>query len=306
MVSDPVTGQIVEVWVRWRERAHLFDAGPGDRVYTLERITGLVRFGDGRRGLVPPAGAPITVSFRTGGGLSGNAPAASISEPRAAVPFFGGVTNPRPARGGSDAETREITRVRGAERLRHRDRALTPRDFEWLAVEASPSVARARCLAATGPAGAGQRGWVTVVIVPYGTDKQPKPDDELVGRVRRYLAARAPATLAPRIRVISPSTSQSTSSPRSSLAGRRRLARSRSKCGVGWMSFSIRFKAGATAADGRSGRRFLCRRSPRSSREPRTLISPATSACRSMARSMATRSRACRTRSLPRAITRSA
>jgi hypothetical protein len=204
VVGDAVTGQIVEVWVRWRERPHFFDAGPGDRVYTLERITGLVRFGDGRRGLVPPAGAPIAVSFRTGGGLAGNAPAGSISEPRAAVPFFGGVTNPRSARGGSDAEASEITCVRGAERLRHRDRAVTPRDFEWLAVEASPAVARARCLAATGPAGAGQRGWVTVVIVPYGADKQPKPDDELIGRVRRYLAARAPATLAPRIRVISP------------------------------------------------------------------------------------------------------
>jgi predicted phage baseplate assembly protein len=98
-----------------------------------------------------------------------------------------------------------ITRVRGAERLRHRDRALTPRDFEWLAVEASTSVARARCLAATGPAGGGQRGWVTVVIVPYSADRQPQPDDELVSRVRAYLAAHAPATLATRIRVIGPS-----------------------------------------------------------------------------------------------------
>jgi hypothetical protein len=204
LVRDPVTGQIIEVWVRWKARPHLFDAGPNDRVYTLERIRGAVRFGDGQRGLIPPAGAPISAAFRTGGGLSGNAPTGSVSEPRAAIPFLQSVTNPRPARGGSDAEALEVTRVRGAERLRHRDRALSPRDFEWLAVEASPSVARARCLPATGPAGPGQRGWVTVVIVPYSADRQPQPDDELVGRVRAYLVARAPATLARRIRVVGP------------------------------------------------------------------------------------------------------
>jgi len=204
VVNDPVTGRIVEVWVRWRERPHLGGAGPGDRVYTLERIHGLVRFGDGQHGLVPPAGAPIGVSFRTGGGLAGNAPATSISEPRAAVPFFGAVTNPRPARGGSDAEPLEAAGLRGAQRLRHRDRALAPADYEWLAVEASPAIARARCLAVTGPSGTGQRGWVTVVIVPHSADRQPQPDDEVVARVRAYLAARAPATLAGRIRVIGP------------------------------------------------------------------------------------------------------
>lgn len=204
MVKDPATGQVLEIWVRWQGRPHLFDAGPNDRVYTLERIGGAVRFGDGKRGLIPPAGAPMSVSFRTGGGLSGNAPVGSASAPRAAIPFLMSVTNPRPARGGSDAEALEVTRVRGSERLRHRDRALGPRDFEWLAVEASPSVARARCLPITGPDGGGQRGWVTVVIVPHSADRRPVPDDELVARVRAYLAARAPATVARRIRVVGP------------------------------------------------------------------------------------------------------
>ena len=203
-VSDPVTGQIVEVWVRWRERPHLLDAGPDDRVYTLERAAGVVRFGDGRRGFIPPPGAPIAAAFRTGGGQTGNLPAGSVTQPRAALLFLESVTNPRPARGGSNAEALDVTRLRGAERLRHRDRALAPRDFEWLAVEASPSVARARCLAATGAAGAGQRGWITVVIVPDGGERQPQPDDELVARVRSYLAARASATVSTRIRVIGP------------------------------------------------------------------------------------------------------
>jgi predicted phage baseplate assembly protein len=192
------------VWVRWKERPHLFDADSGDRVYTLDRVGGLLRFGDGRRGLVPPPGAPIAATFSTGGGLAGNVPAGSVTEPRAAIPFLGSVTNPLPARGGSPEEPRETTRLRGAHRLRHRGRALTPADFEWLAVEASPAVARARCLPVTGDAGSVQRGWVTVVIVPHSTDRRPQPDDEMTARVRAYLRDRAPATLADRIRVIGP------------------------------------------------------------------------------------------------------
>jgi hypothetical protein len=203
-VSDPLTGQIIEVWVRWKERPHLFDTHPGDRVYTLDRVGGLLRFGDGRRGFVPPAGAPIVASFSTGGGLLGNVPADTVTEPRAAIPFLGSVTNPRPARGGSDAELPETTRLRGAHRLRHRGSALAPADFEWLAVQASPAVARARCLPVTGDAGSVQRGWVTVVIVPNSADPRPQPDDELIARVRAYLRDRAPATLTDRIRVIGP------------------------------------------------------------------------------------------------------
>jgi hypothetical protein len=203
-VEDPLTGQVVEVWVQWKERPHLFDAGPGDRVYTLDRVGGLLRFGDGRRGFAPPAGAPIVASFSTGGGLPGNVPAGSVTDPRAAIPFLGSVTNPRPARGGSDVEARETTQLRGAHRLRHRGRAITPADFEWLAVEASPAVARARCLPVTGDAGSAQRGWVTVIVVPNSDDRRPQPDDEMSARVRAYLRDRAPATLRDRIRVIGP------------------------------------------------------------------------------------------------------
>jgi hypothetical protein len=88
--------------------------------------------------------------------------------------------------------------------LRHRDRALAARDFEWLALQASPAVARAHCLPVTGLDGRGQRGWVTVAIVPYGLERQPEPDGELLARVRNYLAARAPAAIAGQVRVVVP------------------------------------------------------------------------------------------------------
>lgn len=203
-VRDPVSNAIIELWVQWEPRAHLYGSGPNDRYYTLERATGFMRFGDGQRGRIPPAGAPIRVAFTTGGGLLGNVPADTITELHAALPVVVGVTNPRPARGGSDTESIDVTRRRGAERLRHRDRALAPRDYEWLALQASPAVARAQCLPITGPGGHGQRGWVSIVVFPNSHENQPQPNDELITRVRNYLAARVPAVIAQRLRVLSP------------------------------------------------------------------------------------------------------
>ena len=75
------------------------------------------RISRGQRGLIPPAGAPVSVSFRTGGGLSGNAPRGSVSQVRAAIPFLQAVTNPRNTvysvkrfmgRGADDPETRRL------------------------------------------------------------------------------------------------------------------------------------------------------------------------------------------------------
>jgi hypothetical protein len=73
-----------------------------------------------------------------------------------------------------------------------------------LALEASTEVALVRCLAATGPAGSGQSGWVTMVIAPWASDPMPQPSVELMGRVRDHLAARAPAAVAGQVRVVSP------------------------------------------------------------------------------------------------------
>jgi hypothetical protein len=73
-----------------------------------------------------------------------------------------------------------------------------------MAREASPEVSRARCLPLLGPDGHAQRGWVTIVIVPYSEDSQPLPSVEVRSRVQEYLAAHAPATLARRVRVEGP------------------------------------------------------------------------------------------------------
>ena len=59
----------------WTRVASLKRVGPEDRVYTVsieDDGTTEVRFGDGSRGLRPPAGSTLTVTYKTGGGATGN------------------------------------------------------------------------------------------------------------------------------------------------------------------------------------------------------------------------------------------
>jgi predicted phage baseplate assembly protein len=74
-----------------------------------------------------------------------------------------GVTNRRPASGGVDGEDVENAKVRGPIVLRTLGRAVTTEDYEHLAREAAPEVARVHCVAAGDGADAGS---VRVLVVP--------------------------------------------------------------------------------------------------------------------------------------------
>jgi uncharacterized phage protein gp47/JayE len=201
---DPASNDVTAVWVHWQGRPHLHDSLPDSRHYTIERVAGTVRFGDGTHGLVPPAGLPIVVTYRSDGGLGGNVAAGTISQLRTAASFVAGVANPNAAAGGASAESTASAVERGSQCLRHRMRAVSTTDYEWLAREASPQVARARCHPLTGPDVFAQRGWVSVSIVPFSDDPQPDPSIELRTRVGQFIREHAPATLADRIRVLRP------------------------------------------------------------------------------------------------------
>jgi predicted phage baseplate assembly protein len=200
-------------WVRWNEVRAFFDAGPTDRCYSVDRAAGILRFGDGVHGAIPPAGIDNIRAFRyrTGGGAAGNVVAGSLNTLATAVQGVESVFNPTAAGGGSDTATTETMLRVGPQQISHRDRAVSPEDFEELAVEATRQVAKARCLAAThlrrvtsqvDPCHPAQRhdahdarGWVSVIIVPRSPDPLPCPSLELRRTVRDYLRERAPALL---------------------------------------------------------------------------------------------------------------
>lgn len=201
---DPVSNDPIALWVRWTPREHLFQAGADERSYALEPTRGRLLFGGDGYGRIPPAGALVALSFITAVDESGNVPAHTITEMRTGIAHVQAVDNPVAAEGGANAETVASAAVRAPQRLRHRGRALTTSDYEWLAREASPAVARARCLALTGAEGRVQYGHVSLAIVPRGAQRLPLPSAGLRRRVRDFLAAQAPAAVASRLRVIGP------------------------------------------------------------------------------------------------------
>jgi predicted phage baseplate assembly protein len=85
------------------------------------------------------------------------------------------VENRYPARGGRDAETLDEARGRGALAVRSRGGAVTAEDFEHLARDAAPGLARVRCV----PAEDGRPGDVRLLVVPALGDVGRVPFDAL-------------------------------------------------------------------------------------------------------------------------------
>lgn len=154
-----------DAWDDWERRESLHESGPADRHFRFDPSTGEVLFGVGikvrdygertegasawhQHGAVPPAGTRVRMSrYRHGGGDIGNADAGTLTQLRTPIPGVASVTNPKPARGGLDGETLAAAQHRAADMLRIRRRAVTADDFEHMALNASPQIVRARCIA---------------------------------------------------------------------------------------------------------------------------------------------------------------
>ncbi|EDZ95128.1 MAG: putative baseplate assembly protein [Limnospira sp. PMC 1291.21] len=189
------TGELPQTW---EEVPDFSNSRPDDRHYVIDSLTGIVQFGpqvseptqlvreteyralwqttgnsravlpaDHQKrqyGAIPPAGAAVQmVRYRTGGGVKGNVQPGTITVMKTAVPYVGAVVNHIPARSGSDAESLEMAAIRVPQMLRTRDRAVTPEDFETLAIVAGQgAIARSRCLRAS----PGEAGTVELLLIP--------------------------------------------------------------------------------------------------------------------------------------------
>ncbi len=189
--------RVVAAYVMWQGQPFFFDSGPNDRHYVLDQATGRLFFGDGKNGMIPPAGAAINARlFKSGGGLAGNLPPNSITQMLGSIGGVQSVTNPRAAEGGADGETMNAYSVRAPQSIRHRGRAITPPDYETLAHEASAGVAIARAISGRDAAGMTRPGWITIVILPQSQEDRPTPSFGLREEIRLYLETRAPADIA--------------------------------------------------------------------------------------------------------------
>lgn len=183
----------------WQEVSDFADSSPDDPHFICDSVSGEIQLGPSMRhpsgeerqyGRVPPDGRRIRfTSYRFGAGATGNVGKGTITVLKSAIPYVDSVTNFEAAKGGTDAETLESAKTRAPRVLRANTRAVTAEDYEYLALEASPEVARAKCISAgeaTGAQGV-PPGAVRLLLVPSVSESSrfiPIEELELPRRVR--------------------------------------------------------------------------------------------------------------------------
>lgn len=206
-----------EGWIEWTEVADLAEAGPEDRHYTLDSVTGEIRFGPSLRqpdgdmrvfGAIPPRSKQIRFTqYRFGGGVRGNVQAGKLRVLKTSIPYIARVQNRFGAVGGTDAETIDLAKMRAPSIIRARNRAVTADDYEFLVKEAAREVARVRCIQPAGREGDPSPGTVYLLAVPHveSLGHEINPDDlaipkELKQQILDYLDERRLLTVRLEIR----------------------------------------------------------------------------------------------------------
>ena len=178
----------IEFWVKWRRIDDFLSSGMEDRHYALEAAMGIVMFGDGINGKLPPIDSDnIKTNYQTGGGSAGNVEVGAISALKSSISFIDSVTNPELSDGGADIETMDQLVVRAPQNLKNRGRAVSKEDFEWIAHEASRKVSRANCIPNLDNNYTFNPGWVTLIIVPQGNEAKPELSVGLKEIVSAYI-----------------------------------------------------------------------------------------------------------------------
>jgi predicted phage baseplate assembly protein len=166
-------------WHEWTVRPDLDASARADHDVVLEAQAGIVRFGDGEKGRVPPAGSLILARYGATAAEKGNVAFGRIVRlapslhnaallPETTRSCFdsriaGGarihVTNPFAAYGGSAGETLDEAIARAVREIETPERAVTLSDYERLALRTpGTKIARAKATAVSGT--------ITVAIVP--------------------------------------------------------------------------------------------------------------------------------------------
>ena len=163
------------------------------KVYTVDRESGELRFGDGLHGTRPPRGAAIQASYAYGGGTQGNLGIGAINK---GAPTGLRVRNRVPTWGGSEGESVAQAERRIPGFLRHRERLVTASDYDEI-TRATPGVdiGRVEVLPLVHPDQPFQDsdGVVTLLVIPRHDATQPeapRPDRLFLEAVCAHLEPR--------------------------------------------------------------------------------------------------------------------
>jgi hypothetical protein len=170
----------------WTMRDTLASSDHGEADFTLDiddADRAAVVFGDGTFGAIPPPGALVTASYRTGGGTIGNVGTGTIDTilDAPALALLGAlVSNLEPGTGGAERESIEHAVRHAPAVFRAQGRAVTGQDYEALAANFK-EVGKVRASAA---------GWNRVRLLVALSGGRGRVSDTLEAAIQGYLEAR--------------------------------------------------------------------------------------------------------------------
>lgn len=193
--DKPVAGDLEHDGQRYRvwHEVDTFVGRSEEFVYRADRQAGLIHFAPALRrrdrdgvldevqrplAKVPATGRRILAWYRRGGGSSGNVAAGSLTVLKDPVPGVG-VVNLSPAQGGREAESLENALARGPQEIHSLQRAVTARDYEFVALNSDRAVARALAVTSADYWRHARPGEAEVVLVPAVASEGPVTADGL-------------------------------------------------------------------------------------------------------------------------------
>jgi hypothetical protein len=131
-------------------------------------------------------------------------PAGKIAKLKNGLATIKSVTQPFASFGGATWESDQSYHVRVSERLRHKDRCITPWDYERMVLAAFPNIDKVKCIPHSQPGSWFSPGHVTLVVVPDLRNKnaldplQPKVDANTMAEILDFVSGSAERELRPR------------------------------------------------------------------------------------------------------------
>ncbi|MDR1772054.1 MAG: baseplate J/gp47 family protein [Hungatella sp.] len=201
-------GILREAWVQWNQVEDFSESRETSRDYVLDKNEGLILFGNGRHGRIPPSSRAenIRVEYLSGGGEHTNVKENQIRQMNQEIGFINSVRNPRALAGGCNIESLHDALVRNSAKIRHQNRAITARDYEEIAMAASRNIKKVKCFSGYGIYGQKSPGAITLVVLQKDFEQERGRFSLVKDEVEAHLKDKADGNLfsAGKLAVIEP------------------------------------------------------------------------------------------------------
>ena len=189
-------GELRNFFVRWTEVENFDRSIPSDRHYVIDRTVPAIRFGDGMNVRIPQArqGVAFTVRPVSCDGAAGNLPAGGVNASSSVLLSVDRIYNPIATCGGSNLESVENARLRGAGRINSKDRLVSELDFVREVRSFSGGIDKVKCVVGAGPDGL-RGNFVTVAVMMRDYAEGAYSFNGIRERLRRHLLQKCEATV---------------------------------------------------------------------------------------------------------------